>query len=100
MKRRHLQFARESVRELDDALAWWAENRPAAPTLLKEELGRAFELIRKQPGVGTGRVGRAPVRRLHLNSVHYTIYYSISPDGSTVEVLSFWHSRRGAEPDV
>lgn len=107
MSRLRLHFSREAARELEEALAWWKANRPAAPSALKEELRRGFELIRTQPAAGVqdpnvkaGDVKAGGVRRLSLSGVRYNLYYSVSPDGSAIEVLSLWHSSRGTGPNI
>lgn len=100
--RLRLLFTRDAAREFTDALTWWRENRPAAPDALKEDLRRGLELIRTQPGAGAraANVRLPSVRRLNLSRVRYHLYYCISEDGSAIEVLSLWHSSRGAGPSI
>ena len=50
------------------AVAWWAENRPAAPGAILEDLDRILDLLSVQPAMGT-RARRAKlsgVRRIAL----------------------------------
>ncbi|WP_224362088.1 type II toxin-antitoxin system RelE/ParE family toxin [Hyalangium versicolor] len=102
MKRLRLLFSRDAAREVAEALAWWSANRTAAPMALREDLRRGLELIRTQPEAGARAANaRLPgVRRLNLGRVRYHLYYCISEDGSAVEVLSLWHSSRGAGPSL
>lgn len=102
MKRLRLHVSREAAREITEALDWWRANRPAAPDALKESLRRALDLIRVQPGFGIAamNVQLSGVRRLSLGRVRYHLYYSVSEDGSAVEVLSLWHSSRGSGPHL
>lgn len=71
------------------------------PGLLRRELTRGFELITTQPGIGAPSLDRelAGIRRLHLPRVQYSLYYRVFP-GETVEVLAFWHMRRGTLPPI
>jgi plasmid stabilization system protein ParE len=102
VKRLRLLFTRDAARELAEALSWWRTNRPGAPDALLEDLRRGLELIRSQPEAGAKAANaRLPgVRRLNLTRVRYHLYYAISEDGSTIEVLSLWHSSRGAGPSI
>jgi len=93
------ESAGEAIREASE---WWANNRPAAPTAMAEELERAFVLISLQPGIGARALNVAVegVRRVHLARVHYHLYYRVAPSGSRLEVLAFWHTSRGSEPEL
>jgi plasmid stabilization system protein ParE len=91
-----IRVVRRAAREISEASEWWQANRPAAPLAVREELERAFELISTQPRVGAQAMNASlrGVRRVHLSRVGYHLYYRITP--STVEVLAFWHTRRGS----
>ncbi len=39
--------------QISTAAAWWADNRPAAPDAIRDELDRSLELLRVQPAIGT-----------------------------------------------
>jgi plasmid stabilization system protein ParE len=65
-------------------------NRPAVPDLLGREVERGFDLISTDPYAGAPahdpRV--EGLRRLHLQRVHYFLYYrTVSPE--IVEVVAF-----------
>ena len=80
------------------AVAWWAENRPAAPGAILEDLDRILGLLSVQPAMGT-RARRAKlsgVRRIALLRIRYYVYYRVSEDA--LQVLALWHTSRGKGP--
>jgi plasmid stabilization system protein ParE len=99
--RLRLLVAANAERQIREAARWWYENRPAARTLLRQELTRGFELITTQPGVGTEALDVAlpGLRRLHLFRVRYHLYYRVKEEDS-VEVLALWHTSRGEGPPL
>ena len=80
---------------------WWRANRPAAPNAIREELERASSLILVQPGIGAHarNLSLAGVRRLHLARVRYDVYRVVGAH-RRVEILAFWHARRGGRPPL
>jgi len=95
-----IRVAQRAAREITEASKWWRENRPYAPDAIREELERAFDLISSQPNVGARAVNASlhGVRRVHLARVSYHLYYRVT--SSAVEVLAFWHARRGSGPTL
>lgn len=85
-----------------DAAEWWLANRPKAPDAFAVELERAFQLLASQPLIGAQarNVTLAGVRRIHLPRVHYYLYYRITSESKTVEILALWHTKRGGSPDL
>lgn len=82
------------------AVRWWDANRPRAPGAVFEDLDRTLDLLAFQPGVGS-RARRATlsgVRRVTLSRIRYHLYYRVVDD--TLQVLAFWHSSRGKEPEL
>ena len=95
-----IQITEKAQSEVAIAAAWWAENRPAAPDAIREELDRILVLLSVQPDMGT-RARRATlsgVRRITLSRVRYYVYYRVAADA--LQVLAFWHTSRGLEPDL
>ena len=82
------------------AAEWWALNRPAAVGAISADFGEAMFLLAEQPGIGARYAGaRTPgVRRLFLGRVGYFVYYTA--DGESLNVLAFWHARRGHQPTL
>lgn len=96
-----VQVTALAARQIRDAESWWRLNRPAAPNAIAEELHRAFSLIASQPQVG-GRatnVKLADVHRVYLPRIKYHVYFHVI-DGRVVEVVAFWHARRGSGPPL
>ena len=89
-----------AVRQIEQAAEWWGSNRPAAPGAIRVDLQGALKVLAKHPGIGTkvenGR--NVDVRRLYLTRVRYFIYYRVT--GKTLDVIAFWHERRGSEPSL
>lgn len=79
---------------------WWAENRPLVSGAIEEELERSFALLAVQPAIGArARSSRLRgVRRIHLNRIHYYLYYRVLAE--SIEVLAFWHTSRGSSPPL
>lgn len=87
---------------MTEALSWWRANRSAAPDALEQDLREALELVRTQPRIGAParNIRFKDVRRLHLTRVRYDLYYRLTKDGATIEVVAFWHSSRGVGPQI
>jgi plasmid stabilization system protein ParE len=84
------------------AARWWSENRPKAPEALEEELARGFELASAFPSAGepVPRTQLSGVRRVLLGRIRYHLYYSVSHETKTVEILALWHTSRGSTPKL
>ena len=80
------------------AAAWWAENRPAAPDAIRQELDSILGLLCVQPEIGTKarRVTLSGVRRVTLSRIRYYLYYRVADDA--LQVLALWHTSRGSGP--
>ena len=87
-------------RQIEKAAEWWAENRPAAPGAIRNDLKAALDALLEQPGIGT-RVETSrdqDVRRLYLTRVRYFVYYRLK--GRFLEVVALWHASRETGPTV
>ena len=64
------------------------------------DLRGALDLLVREPGVGSKvETSRSEiVRRLYLGRIHYFVYYRVR--GNMLEVVAFWHERRGHTPNV
>jgi plasmid stabilization system protein ParE len=87
-------------REIVAARSWWRANRIAAPNALDAELRSTFRLLARHPRVGslTRSTRTSGVRRVLLPNTRYLLYYRVSEQGRTIEILSFWHASRGSPP--
>jgi plasmid stabilization system protein ParE len=97
-----VQVTALAARQIREARAWWQRNRAAAPNAIEEELQRAFSLIAAQPAAGgrAANVKLPDVRRIFLPRIKYHLYYHVLHVPERVEVVAFWHSRRGAAPPI
>ncbi|PYQ17770.1 MAG: type II toxin-antitoxin system RelE/ParE family toxin [Acidobacteria bacterium] len=93
-------FTRRAARQVETASEWWRANRLDAPGAIQAELAGALSLIATQPGSGAPITSRRfrGVRRLHLARIGYHVYYRLAPRLGRVEVVAFWHARRGSDP--
>lgn len=82
------------------AAAWWLQHRPSAPGAIAEDVGESIALLAEQPGIGSRYDGARTVgvRRLYLGRIGYFLYYRVAAD--TLQVLAFWHARRGRQPKL
>lgn len=95
-----IELSELAAQQVLQAESWWRFNRLKAPNAIREELERASMLISAQPEVGA-RAANATlpgVRRVHLERIHYDVYYRVAVPGERIEILAFWHSRRGGAP--
>ena len=81
-----VRVTKRAQAQIDRAALWWDQNRPLAPEAFDKELAEAFSLLSVEPGIGP------PVSNTR------TLYYRVRR--GQVEVLSLWHTSRGAGPSV
>jgi plasmid stabilization system protein ParE len=93
------ELAEQQIREAD---TWWRENRLKAPNAIREELERIGAVIAFRPYLGARAVNvRLPgVRRIHIERIHYDVYYRVTGSPEYVEIVAFWGSRRGTGPPI
>ena len=95
-----IKVSNDAQAQIGEAAAWWAKNRPFALGAVREDLDRILGLLSVNPGIGA-RARRAKlqgVRRVTLSRVRYYVYYRVS--GDALEVLAFWHTSRGRQPQL
>ena len=99
---RPVRIVSSAARAIAEAADWWQNNRPKAPQAFVDELERALQLIAQQPEVGSRarNASLRDVRRVHLARVHYHLYYRVTSNPETIEVLALWHTSRGTDPSV
>jgi plasmid stabilization system protein ParE len=80
--------------------AWWAEHRPAAPSLFDEELEQTLRLISETPEVGLRwPTARNPeLRRLLMPKTHNHVYFYVDRHAAAVIILAVWGAARGRGP--
>ncbi len=91
--------AADAIREAEEG---WSQNRVSGSTPLVDELERAFDLIATHPAIGARALNVAlrAVRRVYLSRIRCHLYYLLSPSEHRIEVLAFWHTSRGTEPEI
>jgi len=95
-------LTRRAARQVEAAALWWKANRPAAPNAVRDDLAGAMTLIAEQPTCGAPTATRRfhDVRRIHLTRIDYHVYYRLAPRLRQVQVVAFWHARRGSPPPL
>ncbi|MGZ5445295.1 MAG: type II toxin-antitoxin system RelE/ParE family toxin [Thermoanaerobaculia bacterium] len=93
------ELADRQIREAD---RWWRLNRLKAPNAIREELERIATLIVHRPHLGARAVNvrLAGVRRIHIERIHYDLYYRVVGSTQMIEIVAFWGSRRGSGPPI
>jgi plasmid stabilization system protein ParE len=89
-------FTKRATNQTRRALAWWRENRRAAPDLLEQELRSVLALLAEAPMLGAvprdARIKDA--RRVLLRRTRYYLYYRTKTEEGRLEVLALWHASR------
>jgi plasmid stabilization system protein ParE len=100
MERYQVRIAPRAMSQIEDVTAWWKLNRPAAATLVADELEAAVERLTFAPSSGAiyDRGGFGSVRRLLLPRIRYHAYYDVEEGARTVRIVAFWHAARGHGP--
>lgn len=82
------------------AANWWAEQRPAVPSLFVDEFEAALGQLRTVPLMGArySLVKSYDLRRILLQRSLYHVYYTVQPAEVRVIVRAVWHSARGRKP--
>jgi plasmid stabilization system protein ParE len=100
MASRPIRLTRRAAAQIDEAAQWWADNRPAAPGAIAQDLEQGYALIAEHPRIGAS--ARSPrlrgVRRILLTRINYYLYYREMPEA--IDILAFWHASRGAGPPL
>ena len=88
-----------AAQQIDKAAAAWAENRPAAPGAIRNDLRATLDALIEQPGIGTKvENSRNQDARCNLTRIRYLMYDRVK--GTYLEVVAFWHKNRGRIPNV
>ncbi len=98
----HIEVSELADRQIREADIWWRRNRLKAPNAIREELERVSALIAFQPLVGARalNVTLPGVRRIHIERIHYHVYYRVVGSPEYIEIVAFWGARRGSGPPI
>ena len=91
-----VRYAPIADAQIEAALLWWEDNRPANLDLLAKELDRTFDALAIAPHIGR-RVrlrGHTNIRRLLLRLTGYHIHYQVVESEREVWIVYFRHARR------
>jgi plasmid stabilization system protein ParE len=94
-----VELAPQAAKQVGAISAWWTANRPAAPLLFAEELGRAVRVLERSPRTGTTYEAVPAYRRVILPRTRYVVYYR-EVGGDVVKIFAVWHGARGMGPPL
>ena len=71
-----IRVTRVARAQVEEAARWWRSHREAAPSLLENELERAFMLLSAHPKAGSPCLDTEfeGLRRLHLERIRFHLY--------------------------
>lgn len=96
-----VEFSPEAGEQAERVASWWIENRPAAPTLFRDELAAAVSRLEASPRSGTFyELAPMPMRRLLMPRSRYHIYYTVEETTALVRIHAVWHASRGHGPPL
>lgn len=85
-------------RQILEAVQWWREHRPSAPTMLDDEIAEAFLRVAAHPHSGVAVRARLGTHRVLLRGSSYFLFYRVRPRARRIEVVALWHTSRGPRP--
>jgi plasmid stabilization system protein ParE len=102
VKKARVRLTDDALRDAKAALAWWHDNRPEAPGLVREEFAALLDLLRTAPKIGTPYIHRRikGVRRAVLQRSRYHVYYVHDASNDDVVVLAISSTLRGKPPKL
>ncbi len=91
--------AQEQLVVLDQ---WWRSHRPAASSLVFDELDRVIGLLANNPEIGRKYThgGLSNIRCLRLRKTPYFIYYHYETGADVVTIVSAWSGARQRRPPI
>lgn len=92
----------DAAQQLAEIVAWWAEHRPAAPTLVLDEFAECVDLLEGAPETGARfqRTHVPDVRRLVMTQTKHLIYYVHDAKNAVVYIIAIWGAPKGGEPPL
>jgi hypothetical protein len=77
-------------------------NRTAAPNAIDDDFRSMSAILAGNPGIGRRATNTKTrnVRQVFLRRVGFVIYYRVIGSPPRLEILAFWHSRRGKGPPI
>jgi plasmid stabilization system protein ParE len=98
----YIEVSELAEQQIQEADRWWRQNRPKAPDAIREELERVGALLAFRPHLGARAVNvkLVGIRRIHIERIHYDVYYRVVGAPEYVEIVAFWGARRGSGPPI
>jgi plasmid stabilization system protein ParE len=77
-------------------------NRPAAPNAIRDDFELTTRTLSGNPNIGRRslKTKKRNVRQVFLHRVGYIVYYRVIGSPRRLQILAFWHSRRGKGPPI
>jgi plasmid stabilization system protein ParE len=97
-----VELSPQARAQVADINLWWAENRPAAPTLVAAEFETAIQRLSSSPESGRchAQGKQVQVRKILMPRSRYHLYYEVDPPNRLVTILAVWHVSRGQRPEL
>lgn len=89
-----------ALRQLEELVAWWRENRTRIPDHLEKEFGRVLKLVGRNPGLGTRYRADERYRIHRLKKTPYFIFYFVDEAAGVVQLDGVWSAQRGQGPPL
>ena len=91
-----IRFHERAEREIEEARAWWLENRTKSPGAFDDNLQSVLELISSSPNAGLPLETEPSRRRVQIRRIRYWLYYESIE--AAILVLALWHTSRADDP--
>ena len=97
-----LVIPERAQRAIEEADAWWRENRRDAPNLFADELMTALNEVRTQPEVPRAyrKTRKGIVRRVLMPKTRRHVYYLYRRAEQGVVIVTVWGAVRGKKPNL
>jgi plasmid stabilization system protein ParE len=89
--------AREQLNEL---VAWWDANRPAAKVGVEDALAETLDIIAAHPEIGRIYTKKTLYRMWRIGTTPYFAFYRVDKKTRVIKIAAVWSSIRGREPEL
>jgi hypothetical protein len=95
-----IRYTKQGRHRVDFVDTWWRTNRPAAPTLFKEELKHMLQLLKTSPEIGERYkiAGGRQVYKVLLPQTQQYLYYVVDEPAGEIWIYSVWGTARRRGP--
>lgn len=95
-------FVADAEQQLHSIVEWWEAHRPAAASLVRDELERCVRLLEHSPDAG-GSFQRSKVpgvRRLLMRETKHFVYYVHDSHNAVVYIIAVWGAPKLGDPPI